>query len=121
MAHQQHVIIGAGQAGGYAAMALREAGFTGRILLIGDEPHRPYDRPPLSKAMLTEEPVPPVAHFHDAAKLAERDITLRLDTTVTAIDTTARRLTLRNGAAEPYDRLLLATGGRARHLPIPGG
>ena len=60
---EMHIIVGAGQAGGWAAMGMRQAGFTGRILLIGEEPWRPYERPPLSKAVLTapEEPPPPIS------------------------------------------------------------
>jgi 3-phenylpropionate/trans-cinnamate dioxygenase ferredoxin reductase subunit len=61
-----HIIVGAGQAGGWAATAMRQAGFTGRILLIGEETWRPYERPPLSKAVLTDEPEPQVAYFHTA-------------------------------------------------------
>jgi 3-phenylpropionate/trans-cinnamate dioxygenase ferredoxin reductase subunit len=116
-----HLIVGAGQAGAHAAIALREAGFAGRILLIGDEPHRPYERPPLSKDFLTADPEPPVAWFHDAARYAERGIELLLDAPVAAIDPAARRATLLNEQTLPYDRLLLTTGSRARHLAIPGG
>ncbi len=116
-----HLIVGAGQAGAYAAMAMREAGFTGRIVLIGDEPHHPHERPPLSKAMLTEAEAPAPSHFHDSGRYAERDIELRLGVAATAIDREARRVTLADGGTLPYDRLLLATGGRARRLRVPGG
>ena len=64
-----HIIVGAGQAGGWAAVAMRQAGYTGRIVLIGDEPWRPYERPPLSKAVLTDEPEPPIAYFHTRGAL----------------------------------------------------
>ena len=66
-----HLIVGAGQAAAHAAVAMREAGFAGRILMVGEEPHRPYERPPLSKELLTVDPKPPVAYFHDAGRYAE--------------------------------------------------
>jgi NADPH-dependent 2,4-dienoyl-CoA reductase/sulfur reductase-like enzyme len=121
MSELVHIIIGAGQAGGHAAIAMREAGFGGRILLIGDEPHRPYERPPLSKEMLIAAEPPPPLWFHSEQRYAERAIETRLGSPVAAIDTVAQRVLLRNGARLAYDRLLLATGGRARRLAIPGG
>jgi 3-phenylpropionate/trans-cinnamate dioxygenase ferredoxin reductase component len=116
-----NIIVGAGQAGAHAAIAMRDAGFTGRIILIGDEPHHPHERPPLSKAMLTDAIEPPPSHFHDAARYGERGIELRLGTAAESIDRTSQRVRLRDGSALPYDKLLLATGGRARRLRIPGG
>lgn len=120
MSAATHVIVGAGQAGGYAAMAMREAGFAGRILLIGGEALRPYERPPLSKEMLVAAETPPPQFFHSEAKIAERDITLRLGEAVEGIDAAASRLRLGDEWL-PYDRLLLATGGTARRLNVPGG
>ena len=79
-----HIIVGAGQAGGWAAIAMRQAGFTGRILLIGEEPWRPYERPPLSKAVLTDDPEPPIAYFHAAERYTEQGIELLLGAEVTA-------------------------------------
>ena len=116
-----HVIVGAGQAGGWAAIAMRQAGFTGRIQLIGDEPWRPYERPPLSKAVLTEDPEPPITCFHQETRYAEQGIELLLGTEVMELDPTAHRIRLHDGRSLPYDRLLLTVGGRARHLPIQGG
>jgi 3-phenylpropionate/trans-cinnamate dioxygenase ferredoxin reductase subunit len=116
-----HLIVGAGQAGAWATIAMRQAGFTGRILLIGEEPWRPYERPPLSKAVLTDEPEPPIAYFHAADRYAEQGIELLLGSEVTEVDSEAHRIRLRDGQSLPYDRLLLTVGGRARHLPIPGG
>src|SRR5579862_2612956 len=116
-----HIIVGAGQAGGWAAIAMRQAGFTGHILLIGEEPWRPYERPPLSKAMLTEDPEPPILYFHAAERYAEQNIELRLGSEVTAVDAAAHRIALHGGDSLDYDRLLLTVGGRARHLPIHGG
>jgi 3-phenylpropionate/trans-cinnamate dioxygenase ferredoxin reductase component len=116
-----HVIVGAGQAGGWAAVAMRQAGFTGRILLIGDEPWRPYERPPLSKAVLIEAVEPPLSYFHPENRYAELAIELRLATRVDAIDTAAHRIALAGGESVAYDKLLLTIGGSARHLPVPGG
>jgi 3-phenylpropionate/trans-cinnamate dioxygenase ferredoxin reductase component len=100
---------------------MRQAGFARRILLVGEEPWRPYERPPLSKAVLTDEPEPPIAYFHAADRYAEQGIELLLGTEVTGVDSATHRIALRDGQSLPYDRLLLTVGGRARHLPIPGG
>jgi NADPH-dependent 2,4-dienoyl-CoA reductase/sulfur reductase-like enzyme len=115
-----HVIVGAGQAGGWAAIAMRQAGFAGRILLIGAEPWRPYERPPLSKSMLMGETEPPVLFFHDQSRYAEQSIELLLDTVVEEIDAAAQRILLGDGRRIAYDKLLIATGGRARRLSAPG-
>ncbi len=64
-----HVIVGAGQAGGWAAIAMRQAGYGGRIVLVGEETWRPYERPPLSKEVLTDDPEPPIKYFHPAGPL----------------------------------------------------
>jgi 3-phenylpropionate/trans-cinnamate dioxygenase ferredoxin reductase component len=116
-----HIIVGAGQAGGWAAVAMRQAGFHGRILLIGEESWRPYERPPLSKAVLTDEPEPPLAYFHPVERYAEQGIELLLGTTVSELDAAGHRVRLSDGRILPFDRLLLTVGGRARHLPIHGG
>jgi 3-phenylpropionate/trans-cinnamate dioxygenase ferredoxin reductase subunit len=116
-----HIIVGAGQAGGWAAIAMRQAGFAGRIVLIGEEASRPYERPPLSKAVLTEAQEPPVAYFHTLERYAEQGIELLLGREVVEVDGAAHCVRLRDGAVLPYDRLLLTVGGRARHLPAPGG
>ncbi len=121
MSSDIHVIVGAGQAGGHAAMAMREAGFAGRILLLGDEAHLPYERPPLSKDVLTAAEEPAVAWFHPEARYGERAIEFMAETRVAELDSVAQRLTLADGRTLPYDRLLLATGARARRLPVPGG
>ncbi len=116
-----HVIVGAGQAGAHAAVAMREAGFAGRIVLIGDEAHHPYERPPLSKEFLTADAEPPAALFHAVERYAERNIEFLPASPVVAIDPAAHRVTLEDGQTLPYDLLLLTTGSRARHLAIPGG
>ena len=118
---QVHVIVGAGQAGGWAAIGMRQAGFTGRIVVIGEEVWRPYERPPLSKAVLTAEPMPGVQYFHPEAKYAEQDIELLLGMEVAALDAAAHVVRLGDGRVLAYDRVLLATGGRARRLNVPGG
>jgi NADPH-dependent 2,4-dienoyl-CoA reductase/sulfur reductase-like enzyme len=118
---EMHVIVGAGQAGGWAAIGMRQAGFAGRILLIGEEAWRPYERPPLSKAMLTAAEEPPPAYFHPAERYAEQGIELMLGTAAEGILPVERRVRLRDGRTLAYDKLLLATGGRARRLPVHGG
>jgi NADPH-dependent 2,4-dienoyl-CoA reductase/sulfur reductase-like enzyme len=89
--------------------------------MIGEEPHRPYERPPLSKELLTTDPEPPVAYFHDVARYREKGIDLMLDIRVAAVDPAAHRVTLTDGQVLPFDRLLLATGSCPRRLDIPGG
>jgi NADPH-dependent 2,4-dienoyl-CoA reductase/sulfur reductase-like enzyme len=116
-----HIIVGAGQAGGWAAIAMRQAGYSGRIVLIGEERWRPYERPPLSKAVLTDELEPPVTYFHVAERYDEQQIDLMLGNAVSKLDPSARCVHLSDGQSLHYDRLLLTVGGRARHLPIPGG
>ena len=116
-----HIIVGAGQAGGWAAIAMRQAGFTGRILLIGEETWRPYERPPLSKAVLTDDPEPPVLYFHPEPRYADQRIELLLGTAVAAVEPDAHRVRLTDGRVFGYDKLLLTVGGRARRLPVHGG
>ena len=119
-AQKQIVIVGAGHGGGAVAATLRQYGFKGGITVFGTEPIPPYQRPPLSKAWLKGEA--------DAASLALRppafydkaDITLRLSTTVIAIDRAAKTVTTDAGETVGYDWLIRATGARARRLPIPG-
>src|SRR5579862_2813212 len=107
-----HIIVGAGQAGAWAAIAMRQAGFDGRILLIGDEAWRPYERPPLSKAVLTEETEPPVQYFHPAERYTDQRIELLLGGKVIAIEPAAHCVRLSDGQRIEYARLLLTTGGR---------
>jgi len=114
------VIIGAGQAGAWAARTLRDEGFDGRLLLIGDEPHPPYERPPLSKAVLAGEAAPESLHLLDAAALAALSIEWQPNTQVVRLDRTDKRVMLADGGAIPYDKLILCTGGRARELDVPG-
>ena len=120
MSNDGIVIVGAGQAGGWAAKTLRKEGFGGRIVLIGDEPHVPYERPPLSKAVLSGEAPAESTHLFDAATFEQLALDWRPNARVTAIDREARQLQLEGGAAIDYDKLILCTGGRARTMSVPG-
>jgi 3-phenylpropionate/trans-cinnamate dioxygenase ferredoxin reductase component len=113
------VIVGAGQAGGWAPKTLRDSGYAGAIVLVGNEPHPPYERPPLSKAVLTAIKPPESCYLWSEERLQELRIEQRQDKVV-AIDRQRRELTLASGAALGYDRLLLATGARPRRLVCPG-
>ena len=117
---QQFVIVGASLAGAKAAETLREEGFTGSIVLIGDEPLLPYERPPLSKGVLQGKEDASVAELHDQAWYDDQRVTLRLGSAATELDTGARTVGLADGSTVPYDRLLIATGSRVRTLDIPG-
>jgi 3-phenylpropionate/trans-cinnamate dioxygenase ferredoxin reductase subunit len=114
------VIVGASLAGAKAAETLRSDGFDGRILLIGAERERPYERPPLSKDYLRGESPREKAYVHPEGFYAERDIELRTSTPVTEIDTTASEVVLQGGERLRYARLLLAIGAEPRRLPVPG-
>lgn len=116
----QHVIIGAGQAGGNAALAMRSAGFDGRIVVVGDEGVAPYERPPLSKEHLLAADEPAPRFLVKQERYAGAGIEFMLDRPAEAIDAGARRVTLSDGSTLAYDRLLIATGGRARRLAVPG-
>jgi len=115
------LIIGAGQAGVQTAEALRAGGFEGPITLLGDEPHGPYHRPPLSKAWLAGEMEAVQLVMRAPEMLARKNIELRTDCQVTAIDRAAKSVTLRDGSTLPYSGLVLATGSTPRTLPLPGG
>src|SRR5919112_1063136 len=118
---QTYVIVGASLAGAKAAETLREEGFAGRVVLVGAEPERPYERPPLSKDYLRGEVGREKVYVHDEGVYAERDIELRLGRTAVQLDTSAGELELDDGERLRYDRLLLATGSEPRRLAIPGG
>lgn len=109
------VIVGAGQSAAMAALALRDGGYEGRILMLGREPHAPYERPPLSKALLVanEEPRLDVLNAEAWTRCA---IDLVTGAEVIRLDLAQRRLQLADGAVISYDRCLLATGGEARTL-----
>jgi len=114
-------IIGAGQAGAWAARTLRDEGFDGRLLLIGDEAYPPYERPPLSKAVLAGEAAPESLHILDAAALAALSIEWLANVRVVRLDRADKRVMPADGSTIRYDKLILCTGGRARELDVPGG
>ncbi len=112
------VIVGAGLAGVRVAESLRDNGFEGRVLLLSDEPHEPYDRPPLSKDVLLDPEREHTISLATATDLAARGIELRLGAQVVQIDRAAKSVTLVSGEALPYTRLILATGSRARRFAL---
>ncbi|MFI4925141.1 MAG: NAD(P)/FAD-dependent oxidoreductase [Vicinamibacteria bacterium] len=114
------VIVGAGQAGGWAAKTLRDAGFAGRVTLIGDEAHPPYERPPLSKGVLAGARAPETTHLFKGAAFENFNLDWRAGVRVVRIDRERRRVELDAGEPATYDRLILCTGGRARALDVPG-
>jgi 3-phenylpropionate/trans-cinnamate dioxygenase ferredoxin reductase subunit len=114
------VIIGAGHGGGSAAAFLRQFGYEGEIVLIGEEPLAPYQRPPLSKAWLKGEADGESLLLRPESFYAENGMDLRLNTRATAVDAHAKTVTLENGDVIAYDALIFATGSTARRLPIPG-
>ena len=118
---QTHVIVGASLTGAKAAETLREEGFDGRIVLVGAEEERPYERPPLSKDYLRGEVGREKVYVHDVGFYAEHDIELRLGRSAVSVDTSSQELALDDGERLRYDRLLLATGAEPRRLAIPGG
>ncbi|WP_345442556.1 NAD(P)/FAD-dependent oxidoreductase [Actinoallomurus vinaceus] len=114
------VIVGAGLAGAKAAEALRVQGFDGRIVLIGDEPHRPYERPPLSKGYLAGKSERGQVFVHPHAWYADHDVDLRLGQAVIGINRVDHHIALNDGTHLGYEKLLLATGSSPRRLPVPG-
>lgn len=114
------VIVGAGQAGVQTAEALRAGGFEGPITLLGDEPHGPYHRPPLSKAWLAGEMDAAQLVMRAPEMLARKNIELRTGVAVQRIDRAAKTVELADGSTLPYSGLVLATGATPRALPLPG-
>jgi len=114
------VIVGAGQAGGESAAELRKLGYTGRILILGEEPQPPYKRPPLSKAYLAGTVQESGLYTMQPAQMEKVNIEFRGNARVAHIDRTAKTLHLADGTTQTYDKLVLATGGRARPLTVPG-
>jgi 3-phenylpropionate/trans-cinnamate dioxygenase ferredoxin reductase component len=117
---QTFVIVGASLAGAKAAETLREEGFDGRLVLIGSESERPYERPPLTKDYLRAESPREKAFVHPHAFYGEHDIELLTETTVTDVDPAGSRISLEDGRELGYDRLLLTTGAEPRRLSTPG-
>src|SRR5947208_13273086 len=120
MSERTFIIVGASLAGAKAAEELRQRGFDGRLLLLGAEPERPYERPPLSKDYLRGESERDKAHVHDESFYPEHEIELMTSATVGAIDPAGGRLTLDGWQEVEFDRLLLTTGAEPRRLAVPG-
>ena len=120
MSKQTFVIAGASLAGAKAAQELRERGFDGRVVLIGTEPERPYERPPLTKDYLRGESEREKAYVHAADYYEQHEIELMTGTTVTAIDPDASTVKLDGGRELAYDRLVLTTGSEPRRIEVPG-
>ncbi len=114
------LILGGGQAGAQAIDTLRREGFAGRLVLIGDEPHLPYQRPPLSKQYLAGELSDDRLPFRHQAFYDQHRVELKLGRRATRIDAAARQVTLSDGETLAYDRLMLCTGARSRLLTCPG-
>jgi 3-phenylpropionate/trans-cinnamate dioxygenase ferredoxin reductase component len=114
------VIVGASLAGAKAAETLRAEGFTGRVILLGEEPEPPYERPPLSKGYLLGSEERDKAFVHDRTWYDKQNIELRTGTRVQALDPGAHAVSLATGERLTYDKLLLTTGSVVRRLEVPG-
>jgi 3-phenylpropionate/trans-cinnamate dioxygenase ferredoxin reductase component len=113
-------IIGGGQAGSEAATLLRQNRFAGRIVLMGEEEYLPYMRPPLSKAFLAREIAKDALVYKAAAAYEKAQVDMRLGVRIEEIDRLSKKLILKSGETLDYGKLIIATGGRARELPVPG-
>ena len=114
------LVLGTGQAGFQVAASLREEGYDGRVVLVGDEPGLPYQRPPLSKAYLTGKADAVGVRLRPDKFFADHRLELRAGERAVRIDRAGRRVVLASGEALPYDHLVLALGARNRALPVPG-
>src|SRR5919107_5402068 len=114
------VIVGAGLAGAKAVESLREEGFDGPLVLVGEEPELPYERPPLSKDYMLGKAERDSGRVHEADWYAGHDVDLRTGVRAEHLDADGHRLTLSTGEELPYAKLLLATGSSPRRLPVPG-
>ena len=115
------VIVGGGMAGARAIVSLRANGWQGPITLVSEETLLPYDRPPLSKAMLTDEQEPAPVYLLDESMIASLNAVTVRGVKATGIDRKAKALVLEDGRALSYDKLLIATGAKPRRLSIEGG
>lgn len=121
MSERGIIIVGAGHAGAQCAIALRQNGYKGPVIMIGREPDPPYERPPLSKEYFAREKPFERLYIRPPAFWVEKGITLRLGVEVTSVDPAAHRVTLSDGSALDYDKVVWAAGGDARRLTCPGG
>jgi 3-phenylpropionate/trans-cinnamate dioxygenase ferredoxin reductase component len=115
------VIIGAGMAGARACINLRANDYQGEIVLIGEEQHLPYDRPPLSKSSIMQDETPEPVWLMDETIARELSVTVHTGVQAKKINRTDRTLALSNGTTQAYSKLLLATGAKPRKLTLPGG
>ncbi|RFU37113.1 NAD(P)/FAD-dependent oxidoreductase [Actinomadura logoneensis] len=120
MPQETFVIVGASLAGAKAAETLRREGFEGRVVLVGEEVERPYERPPLSKGFLLGSDSRDSTHVHPAEWYEENGVELRLGTAATSLEREGHAVVLATGERLRYDRLLLATGASPRRLDVPG-
>ena len=118
--NQTAVIIGTGLAGGNAAVTLRDEGWGGRIVMLGDEPSVPFGRPPLSKTYMRGEEGLGGWLVKPAEWYGNNRVELRTGVTIQSVDTTLKRVTLQGEETVEYDKLLLCTGGRNRRFQVPG-
>ncbi|SAL12757.1 FAD-dependent pyridine nucleotide-disulfide oxidoreductase [Caballeronia peredens] len=114
------VIVGAGQAAAAVARTLRAEGHRGDITMLGAERVGPYERPPLSKTWLSAEALPEIASLLDLSRSGQPEVDLRTGVNVTRIDRALRTVHVDDGTEFRFDRLVIATGGRARRLELPG-
>jgi 3-phenylpropionate/trans-cinnamate dioxygenase ferredoxin reductase subunit len=114
------VLVGGGLAAAKTAQALRRRGYDGTLTLLTAEPHRPYERPPLSKGYLSGDTPAEEVFVHEAGWYAEHDVDLRTSTAVVALDRERREVRAASGERFEYDAVLLATGASPRRPPIPG-
>jgi 3-phenylpropionate/trans-cinnamate dioxygenase ferredoxin reductase component len=114
------VVVGAGLTGATAVQTLREDGYRGRVVLLGQEPERPYERPALSKGYLLGTDERDSVFVHPPQWYAEHDVELRPGTRAAALDRAAHEVVLGDGERVPYTAVLLATGSRPRMLDVPG-
>jgi len=120
-AEDAFVIVGAGLAGAKAVETLRAEGFDGPVVLVGEDPELPYERPPLSKGYLQGSAERASAYVHEAGWYREHDVQLRSGVRATRLDAAGHLLHLDTGEQLPWAKLLLTTGASARRLPVPGG
>ena len=120
MAKSTYLLIGGGLTAAKAAETLRSEGFDGAIHLVGAEPELPYERPPLSKGVLTGSDDEDVIFVHTEQWYVDNEVTLHLATRATALDRTARTVALSDGLTLEYDKVLLATGASPRTIGVPG-
>ena len=120
MTERNFVIIGGGLAGAKAAETLREKGFDGNIVVVGDEIERPYERPPLSKGFLLGTEDKASMFVHEPDWYSRNSVELLLGQAATDLDPKAHRVTLSDGRVLPYTKLLIATGAHPNRLPVPG-